>query len=73
MKKGKVLQKTILWISSVLMLLGLSVVPVAQALEVPDLTKYVRPLTPYDIFTANIEAGNQEQLIINVNFSLEFH
>lgn len=64
MKKGKVLQKTILWISSVLMLLGLSVVPVAQALEVPDLTKYVRPLTPYDIFTANIEAGNQEQLII---------
>ena len=39
MKKGKVLQKTILWISSVLMLLGLSVVPVAQALEVPDLTR----------------------------------
>ncbi len=27
-------------------------------------SKYVRPLTPYDIFTANIEAGNQEQLII---------
>lgn len=26
--------------------------------------KYVKPLTPYDIFVANIEAGNEEQLII---------
>ncbi|MDO4650199.1 MAG: hypothetical protein Q4B26_16290 [Eubacteriales bacterium] len=27
-------------------------------------SKYVRPLTPYDIFVANIEAGNQEQIMI---------
>ncbi|MBP3924739.1 hypothetical protein J6E39_05800 [bacterium] len=26
--------------------------------------KYVKPLTPYDIFVANIEAGNEEQLIL---------
>lgn len=26
--------------------------------------KYVKPLTPYDIFVANIEAGNEEQLTI---------
>lgn len=26
--------------------------------------KYVKPLNPYEIFTANIEAGNDEQLII---------
>ncbi len=27
--------------------------------------KYVKPLTPYDIFAANIEAGNEEQLTIS--------
>ncbi len=26
--------------------------------------KYVKPLTPYDIFAANIEAGNEEQLTL---------
>lgn len=26
--------------------------------------KYVKPLTPYEIFLANIEAGNDQQLII---------
>lgn len=26
--------------------------------------KYVKPLTPYEIFSANIEAGNEDQLII---------
>lgn len=26
--------------------------------------KYIKPLTPYEIFMANIEAGNEEQLII---------
>lgn len=38
-KKGKVLQKTILWFSSLLILLGLLTAPVAQALEVPDLSR----------------------------------
>ena len=27
-------------------------------------SKFVRPLTPYDIFVANLEAGNQEQIMI---------
>lgn len=27
-------------------------------------SKFVRPLTPYDIFVANLEAGNQDQKMI---------